>query len=216
MGVETNNPVLAAISALKLLPVLVIEDAGDAETLGDALIAGGLPLVEVTLRTPAALQAVRELAIISDMTVGVGSVIRPSQVEEALSAGAQFIVCPGFNSDVVREAKRTGILVIPGVATASELMGALGEDLTTVKFFPAEQAGGRPTIEALSGPFPDARFLPTGGVNESNYLHYLRLRNVIGVGGSWMTPPSAVALRRGDLITERVVAARRAIKELEL
>lgn len=214
LAVDSGGSVLDVIAALRLLPVLVVHEARDAPVLGEALVAGGLPLAEVTLRTPAALQATRELAQIDKMTVGVGSVTKPSQVSDALAAGARFIVSPGFSRDVVREAQWTGIAVIPGIATASELMQALEAGVTTVKFFPAEPAGGCPAIRALTGPFPDARFVPTGGVNENNLLDYLRLPSVLGVGGSWMAPPEAITARRGAVITERATMARRAAEEL--
>lgn len=211
---EVVCPALRVIAALRLLPVLVVRDAAAAPAIGSALVAGGLPLAEVTLRTQVALQATRELAEINEMTVGVGSVTMPSQVSEAVAAGARFIVCPGFSREVVREGERTGIPVIPGIATASELMQALDAGVTTVKFFPAEAAGGPPAIKALAGPFPQVRFIPTGGVKEDNFMDYLRLPSVIGVGGSWIVPPEEAGENRTAGITERAAVARHSIGSL--
>jgi 2-dehydro-3-deoxyphosphogluconate aldolase/(4S)-4-hydroxy-2-oxoglutarate aldolase len=206
-------PGLDVIAALRLLPVLVVREPDDATAIGEALVAGGLPLAEVTLRTPAARQVTREMAEVDEMTVGVGSVTAPPQVTEALAAGARFIVCPGLSRDVVWEGERTGIPVIPGIANATELMHAVEAGITMVKFYPAEAAGGRPAIRALAGPFPQARLIPTGGVSSENFIAYLRLSSVIGVGGSWIVPPEATAETRKAEITERTAVARRAIED---
>jgi 2-dehydro-3-deoxyphosphogluconate aldolase / (4S)-4-hydroxy-2-oxoglutarate aldolase len=179
-----------------VIPVVVLEDAADAVPLARALVAGGLPAIEVTLRTPVALDAVRAIAgAVPDAVVGVGTVITPGQVAESVAAGARFLVGPGW-TDVLLEAMRgSGVPFLPGVATASEVMALLERGVREMKFFPAEAAGGTAYLKSLAGPLPQARFCPTGGIGAAQAPEYLGLPNVGCVGGTWMIPADAVAAR---------------------
>jgi 2-dehydro-3-deoxyphosphogluconate aldolase/(4S)-4-hydroxy-2-oxoglutarate aldolase len=176
----------------RIVPVVVLHDAKDAEPLGRALIAGGLPVAEVTFRTAAAVESIRAMSAIEGLIVGAGTVLNPAQVEQALEAGASFIVSPGLRRDVVLAAQAAGIPVLPGAVTPSEIMAAQELGLETVKFFPANVYGGAGAIKALSAPFGDMRFVPTGGVSVSNLSDYLSLGCVPAVGGSWMVPVDAI------------------------
>ncbi|MFD3623480.1 bifunctional 4-hydroxy-2-oxoglutarate aldolase/2-dehydro-3-deoxy-phosphogluconate aldolase [Streptomyces sp. NPDC058726] len=179
-----------------VLPVVVIEDAADAVPLARALVAGGLPAIEVTLRTPAALDAIRAIAgAVPEAVVGAGTVITPEQVGEAVAAGARFLVSPGW-TDVLLEAMRaSGVPYLPGVSTVSEVVALLERGVREMKFFPAQAAGGTAYLRSLAGPLPQARFCPTGGVGPDTAPDYLALPNVSCVGGSWMLPADAVAAR---------------------
>lgn len=179
-----------------VVPVVVIEDAADAVPLARALVAGGLPAIEVTLRTPAALDAIRAIAgAVPEAVVGAGTVITPEQVGEAVAAGARFLVSPGW-TDVLLEAMRaSGVPYLPGVSTTSEVVALLERGVREMKFFPAQAAGGTAYLRSLAGPLPQARFCPTGGVGPDTAPDYLALPNVGCVGGSWMLPADAVATR---------------------
>jgi len=176
----------------RIVPVIVLHDAKDAEPLGRALIAGGLPVAEVTFRTAAAVESIRAMSAIEGLIVGAGTVLTPAQVEQAVEAGASFIVSPGLRRDVVFAAQAAGIPVLPGAVTPSEIMAAQELGLDTVKFFPANVYGGAAAIKALSAPFGNMRFVPTGGVSVSNLFDYLSLGCVPAVGGSWMVPVDAI------------------------
>ena len=176
----------------RIVPVVVLHDAKDAEPLGRALIAGGLPVAEVTFRTAAAVESIRAMSAIEGLIVGAGTVLTPAQVEQAVEAGASFIVSPGLRRDVVVAAQTAGIPVLPGAVTPSEIMAAQELGLDTVKFFPANVYGGAAAIKALSAPFGSMRFVPTGGVSVSNLVDYLSLGCVPAVGGSWMVPVDAI------------------------
>lgn len=194
-----------------LLPVVVIDHADRAEPLGLALLAGGLPVAEVTLRTAASVTAIRRMSAIPDLLVGAGTVLTAEQVDQAFEAGARFIVSPGLSEGVVMRAQQYQLPVYPGVVTPTEIMHALDLGVTTVKFFPASLYGGSPGLKALGAPFPQVRFIPTGGVSAASMAEYLSLPNVAAVGGSWMVPRAAIeageyaAIRR--LCTESVAAA---------
>ncbi|BBC36860.1 KHG/KDPG aldolase [Streptomyces graminofaciens] len=179
-----------------VVPVVVIDDAADAVPLARALVAGGLPAIEVTLRTPAALDAIRAVAdAVPDAMVGAGTVVTPEQVAESLAAGARFLVSPGW-TDVLLEAMRaSGVPFLPGVSTASEVVALLERGVREMKFFPAQAAGGTAYLRSLAGPLPKARFCPTGGIGPGNAPEYLSLPNVGCVGGTWMLPADAVAAR---------------------
>ncbi|MGW0596840.1 bifunctional 4-hydroxy-2-oxoglutarate aldolase/2-dehydro-3-deoxy-phosphogluconate aldolase [Streptomyces sp. NPDC002776] len=179
-----------------VLPVVVIEDASDAVPLTRALVAGGLPAIEVTLRTAGALDAIRAIAAdVPDAVVGAGTVIKPDQVTAAVDAGARFLVSPGW-TDVLLEAMRSsGVPFLPGVSTASEVVALLERGVREMKFFPAQAAGGTAYLRSLAGPLPQARFCPTGGIGVESAPEYLALPNVGCVGGSWMIPGDAVAAR---------------------
>ena len=199
--------VLDRLGELGVVPVVVIDDVSRAEPLGRALIAGGLPCAEVTLRTPEALDCLRVLAEDPDLLVGAGTVLRASQVEQALRAGARYIVSPGFSPAVVAECAQAGIPVLPGVATATEIQAALEVGLEVVKFFPAEAAGGVRTLAALAAPFRDVRFVPTGGIAAADLASYLALPSVLAVGGSWLVSTTLLAGGRYAEITELTAAA---------
>ncbi|MET7731465.1 bifunctional 4-hydroxy-2-oxoglutarate aldolase/2-dehydro-3-deoxy-phosphogluconate aldolase [Streptomyces sp. NPDC005402] len=179
-----------------VVPVVVIADVSDAVPLARALVAGGLSAIEVTLRTPVALDAIRAIAKeVPDAVVGAGTVITPDQVRDSVAAGARFLVSPGW-TDVLLEAMRgSGVPFLPGVSTTSEVVALLERGVTEMKFFPAEAAGGTAYLKSLSGPLPQARFCPTGGIGAGNAPEYLSLPNVGCVGGTWMLPEDAVAAR---------------------
>lgn len=192
-------PPAAAVSVLDLapvLPVVVVRDAADAVPLARALVAGGLPAIEVTLRTPAALDAVREIAAaVPEAVVGTGTVIAPQQVAACVAAGARFLVGPGWTDALLAAMRASGLPCLPGVSTASEVVALLERGVREMKFFPAQAAGGTAYLRSLAGPLPQARFCPTGGVGPDNAAEYLALPNVGCVGGSWMVPAEAVAAR---------------------
>ncbi|MFI0543944.1 bifunctional 4-hydroxy-2-oxoglutarate aldolase/2-dehydro-3-deoxy-phosphogluconate aldolase [Streptomyces sp. WSLK1-3] len=179
-----------------VVPVVVLANASDAVPLARALVAGGLSAIEVTLRTPAALDAIRAIAEeVPDAVVGAGTVITPEQVRESVAAGAHFLVSPGW-TDVLLEAMRgSGVPFLPGVSTTSEVVALLERGVREMKFFPAEAAGGTAYLRSLSGPLPQARFCPTGGIAAGNAPDYLSLPNVGCVGGTWMLPADAIAAR---------------------
>ncbi|KUL40532.1 bifunctional 4-hydroxy-2-oxoglutarate aldolase/2-dehydro-3-deoxy-phosphogluconate aldolase [Streptomyces regalis] len=179
-----------------VVPVVVVDDPSDAVPLARALVAGGLPAIEVTLRTPAGLDAIREIAdAVPDAMVGAGTVITPEQVRESVAAGARFLVSPGW-TDVLLDAMRaSGVPYLPGVSTTSEVVALLERGVREMKFFPAEAAGGTAYLKSLYGPLPQARFCPTGGIGPASAPDYLALPNVGCVGGSWMLPADAVAAR---------------------
>ncbi|WP_073951879.1 bifunctional 4-hydroxy-2-oxoglutarate aldolase/2-dehydro-3-deoxy-phosphogluconate aldolase [Streptomyces kebangsaanensis] len=179
-----------------VVPVLVVEDAADAVPLVRALVAGGLPAVEVTLRTPAALDAVRAVAgEVPEAVVGAGTVVTPAQVADSLAAGARFLVSPGWTGVLLEAMRTSGVPFLPGVSTVSEVMALLERGVREMKFFPARAAGGAAYLKALYGPLPQARFCPTGGIGPDSAPEYLALPNVGCVGGSWMVPADAVAAR---------------------
>ncbi|MCA0293836.1 MAG: bifunctional 4-hydroxy-2-oxoglutarate aldolase/2-dehydro-3-deoxy-phosphogluconate aldolase [Actinobacteria bacterium] len=196
---------LETLARHRVVPVVVLDRAQDAAPLADALVAGGLPMAEVTFRTDAAPAAIRELAARDDLLVGAGTVLTRAQVDEAVAAGARFIVSPGLSRAVVERAQELGVPVLPGAVTATEIQAALELGLDAVKFFPAGTSGGPAAIRALAAPFGQLRFVPTGGVGPSDLAEYLAIPAVAAVGGSWMVPVSAI--RSGDFATiERLVA----------
>lgn len=186
-----------------VIPVLEIEDRAQAVPLARALVAGGLPVLEVTLRTPAALAAVADIRReVPEALVGVGTVTRAEHCQQAVDAGAAFLVSPGVSERLLTAAASAGVGLLPGVATASEIILAGEAGVQHLKFFPAEASGGVTALRALRGPFPEVRFCPTGGVRPENFLDYLSLPNVLCVGGSWLAPASALASGDWDRITE--------------
>ncbi|MEV4947544.1 bifunctional 4-hydroxy-2-oxoglutarate aldolase/2-dehydro-3-deoxy-phosphogluconate aldolase [Streptomyces sp. NPDC053755] len=179
-----------------VVPVVVIEDAADAVPLARALVAGGLPAIEVTLRTPAAPAAIHAIAAeVPEAVVGAGTVISPSGVADAVAAGACFLVSPGWTDGLLDAMRASGMPFLPGVSTTSEVVALLERGVTDMKFFPAEAAGGVPYLKSLAGPLPRARFCPTGGISLASAPSYLALPNVGCVGGSWMLPGDALAAR---------------------
>ncbi|TDC45286.1 bifunctional 4-hydroxy-2-oxoglutarate aldolase/2-dehydro-3-deoxy-phosphogluconate aldolase [Actinomadura sp. KC345] len=180
-----------------VIPVVVLDDAGTAVPMARALVDGGLPVIEVTLRTPAALAAIERIAAeVPDAVVGAGTVVGPEDAERSAAAGARFLVSPGCTPRLRAAMAAGGLPFLPGAATASEAMALLEDGITAMKFFPAEASGGAAFLKALGGPLPQVRFCPTGGISPRNAADYLALGNVGCVGGSWLTPANVV--RAGD------------------
>ena len=175
-----------------VIPVLVIDDASTAFALAQALVAGGLPALEVTLRTPAALEAIREMAKVAGGAVGAGTLLTPADVEAAKAAGATFGVAPGATDRLLDACEANDLPLLPGAATASEVMRLLERGYTVQKFFPAEANGGVPALKAIGAPIPQVKFCPTGGVSLKNAPDYLALSNTLCVGGSWVAPAAMV------------------------
>ena len=196
---------ISALLALgRIIPVITLDRLDDAVPLARALVAGGVRLLEVTLRTAAGLDGARAIMrAVPDAVVGIGTVLTPDDLRRAVEAGARFALSPGATPDLLAAATGVPIPFLPGVATASELMAALARGFTTAKFFPATSAGGLPALRALAGPFPLARFCPTGGITEANAAEWLAQPNVVAVGGSWLTPATEVAAGQWDLIRDR-------------
>ncbi|QZN85127.1 bifunctional 4-hydroxy-2-oxoglutarate aldolase/2-dehydro-3-deoxy-phosphogluconate aldolase [Cellulomonas sp. C5510] len=199
------NDILSQLAAHRLVPVVVLDDARDAGPLAGALVGGGLPVAEVTFRTAAAADAIRAIADRGDVLVGAGTIVTAAQVDQAVAAGARYLVSPGTSRAVVERAQEHDVPVLPGAVTASEVQAALGLGLDTVKFFPAGTSGGSAAIAALAAPFGGVRFVPTGGVGPGNLDEYLALPCVAAVGGSWMVPRDRV--RDGDLAGVRSLVA---------
>lgn len=176
-----------------IVPVLVVENARHARPLAEALVAGGLPVLEVTLRTPAALEAISEIAKVTGGHVGAGTLITPQDVEAAKAAGATFGVSPGATDELLDAAEAAGLPMLPGAATASEAMRLLARGYDVLKFFPAEASGGVPALKGIGGPLPQISFCPTGGINPKNAADYLSQPNVICAGGSWVAPADLMA-----------------------
>ncbi|WP_419821910.1 bifunctional 4-hydroxy-2-oxoglutarate aldolase/2-dehydro-3-deoxy-phosphogluconate aldolase [Anoxybacterium hadale] len=186
------NTLLHKIAEMKIVPVIKIDAAADAAPLAKALIAGGLPLAEVTFRTAAAEEAIREMKKFPEMLVGAGTITSVEQAKAACEAGAEFLVTAGFNRAVTEFAVENNVPIFPGVCTPTEMMLLLEYNLPVAKFFPAEQYGGLATIKALSAPFPGIKFMPTGGINEKNILDYLAAPQIVACGGSWMVKEALI------------------------
>ncbi|MFL5997542.1 MAG: bifunctional 4-hydroxy-2-oxoglutarate aldolase/2-dehydro-3-deoxy-phosphogluconate aldolase [Streptomyces sp.] len=184
------------LDGARVMPVLTVRRVSTAGPLADALAAGGARCAEVTFRTPDAEPVLKEMAAHGGLAVGAGTVLTPEQAERAVAAGARFVVSPGFDEEVVAACRELGVPVVPGIATATELMRALKAGLDTVKLFPAEPLGGLRTLRALAAPFPRTRFVPTGGIDADRMTSYLAHPAVLAVGGSWMA--TAAHLERGD------------------
>ena len=196
------NEVLTKIGKIGIVPVVALDRAEDALPLGKALMIGGIPCAEVTFRTAAAKEAISIMTSnFPDMLVGAGTVLTCKQVDEAVEAGAKFIVSPGLNPEVVKYCVDKGIPVTPGVATPSEVEQAIGLGLDVVKFFPAEAAGGLPMIKAMSAPYTSMKFMPTGGINKDNIATYLAFNKVLACGGSFMVDKKLIAAGRFDEVT---------------
>lgn len=207
------NPALQSHALLSLcrlapvIPVLVIEAAEDAAPLAAALVAGGLPVLEVTLRTPAALPALAAMARVPGARVGAGTVLSAQDAARAKAAGAEFAVAPGATGGLIDACVAQGLPLMPGAATASEVMALLERGYSMLKFFPAAAAGGAAMLTSWAGPLPRARFCPTGGIGEADAPLYLALPNVVCLGGSWVAPAEMVAARDWAGITARARAA---------
>lgn len=198
---QSNDSLYASLTDKKIIPVVKITDPDNSEHLADALITGGLSVAEVTFRTDCAAEVISRMKNSRPgMYVGAGTVLTTSQVDDALSAGADFIVSPGLDADVVRRCQKAGVPVVPGCVTPTEITEAISLGLSTVKFFPASAYGGSATIKALSAPFPGIKFIPTGGVDLSNMRDYLSLSCVLAVGGSFMATEKLISSHAWDEI----------------
>jgi 2-dehydro-3-deoxyphosphogluconate aldolase/(4S)-4-hydroxy-2-oxoglutarate aldolase len=208
------NEILEKIGALRLVPVVKIENSEDAAPLGRALLEAGLPIAEITFRTAAAEAAIRALtAKLPELLIGAGTVLSVDQVKLAVDAGARFMVAPGFNPTVVDYCIGHNICVVPGVNNPSQIERALARKLDAVKFFPAEASGGLPFLKAVAAPYSDMLFLPTGGINLQNLMTYLSFPRVIACGGSWMVEADLIAAGNFTQIKKLAQEAVAAIKE---
>ncbi|WP_193174836.1 2-dehydro-3-deoxy-phosphogluconate aldolase [Oricola nitratireducens] len=190
---QNTDALLPIMTGQAVIPVIVLDDAKDAVPLARALVAGGLPAIEITLRTDAALESIRRVAAeVPDAVVGAGTILNARQFDQAVEAGSKFIVSPGLSPELIDAAEGGPVPLLPGAVTASEIMAALEEGYCLLKFFPAEQAGGAAYLKSLSSPFGAVKFCPTGGVSAANATDYLSLPNVLCVGGSWVAPKDAV------------------------
>ena len=208
------SSVLETLAKMRLVPIVVMDHAEHATAFGDTLVAGGLPIAEVTFRTPAAEGSVRILAKRGDLLVGAGTILTTEQADRAIDAGAQFLVAPGTNPAVVEHVVMRGVPMVPGIATPSEIELAISLGAAALKFFPAETMGGVAALKAFAGPFPDARFVPTGGITRETLPNYLKLKCVIACGGSWMAPRDLLATGKFSEIGELVAQAKKLIAEV--
>lgn len=209
----TEQDIIQRINAARLLPVVVLERFEDAVPLAKALLAGGLDVAEVTFRTAAAKDAIQAIASeVPEMLLGAGTVINTGQLDAAVDAGARFIVTPGFNPDVVRHAQSKGVAIVPGINNPSGVEQAMSLGLKVVKFFPAGPTGGVPFLKALTGPYGEMRFVPTGGVSADNVSDYLSVPAVVACGGSWMVDPKLIAAGKFDEITQLTATALKAAR----
>jgi len=191
------------VSKTPVIPVLTIERAADAVPLARALVAGGLPVIEVTLRTKSAIEAVRAIAAeVPDCVVGVGTVTRGADMAAAIGAGAKYLVSPGTPNELAAALADASVPVLPGCATVSEAMALIARGFKVLKFFPAEASGGVAWLKSVAAPLPDAKFCPTGGIDSKNVATYLSCPNVIAVGGSWVAPKDAIASGDWPRITQ--------------
>jgi 2-dehydro-3-deoxyphosphogluconate aldolase/(4S)-4-hydroxy-2-oxoglutarate aldolase len=215
MNSEKTVKALEKFSEVGIIPVVVLNDAKNAEPLGKALMEGGLPAAEVTFRTEAAEESIRIMAEkFPDMLVGAGTVLTIEQVDRAVAAGAKFIVSPGFDADIVKYCLEKDIPVCPGIQTPTELIQAVKLGLDHVKFFPAENAGGLSMINAVGAAFPKVKFMPTGGINASNVVEYLKSSKIFCCGGSWMVKGALIDAGNFDKIKELTAEAAEIVKSL--
>ncbi len=198
----------SVLDLVPVMPVVVIDDLATAVPVARALVDGGLPAIELTLRTPVALDALRAIAAeVPEIILGAGTITTPAQAEAAVAAGARFLVSPGATPSLLAAMTATGVPFLPGTSTVSEVLTVLEAGLTEMKFFPAEASGGAPYLKAVAGPLPQARFCPTGGITPASASSYLALPNVGCVGGSWLTPADAVAVGDGERISKLAAEA---------
>ena len=202
-------------AACGVVPVVVLDDAEQAVPTAKALLKGGINAMEITFRTAAAKASIAKVAAeVPDMIVGAGTVVNVEQLHDAVEAGAKFIVSPGSDADVISEAARLGVAMIPGVVTPSEIIMGLKLGVKVFKFFPAESYGGLKTLKALSGPFPQIKFIPTGGISQANAADYFKNPKVLAVGGSWMVSKDMINAGDFDGIAEKSAAATALCREL--
>ncbi len=198
-----QDKIIEVLQISPIIPVVVIEDIKDAVPLAQSLVEGGIQIIEVTLRSSCALEAIELIAKnVPKMRVGAGTILNPTQLEQAQNRGAEFLISPGLTIKLLEHAKRKDMPLIPGVSSSSEVMQALELGYSALKFFPAEYCGGVKLLNAFNGPFKGVKFCPTGGISADNMHSYLNLENVLCVGGSWLTPKNLIQNKEWDKITE--------------
>ncbi|GAA7712924.1 bifunctional 4-hydroxy-2-oxoglutarate aldolase/2-dehydro-3-deoxy-phosphogluconate aldolase [Helicobacter pylori] len=197
-----QDKIIEVLQISPIVPVVVIENIKDAVPLVQSLIEGGIPIIEVTLRSSCALEAIELIAKnVPKMRVGAGTILNPAQLEQAQNRGAEFLISPGLTIKLLEYAKKKDMPLIPGVSSSSEVMQALELGYSALKFFPAEYCGGVKLLNAFNGPFKGVKFCPTGGISADNMRSYLDLENVLCVGGSWLTPKNLIQNKEWDKIT---------------
>ncbi|WP_120936565.1 bifunctional 4-hydroxy-2-oxoglutarate aldolase/2-dehydro-3-deoxy-phosphogluconate aldolase [Helicobacter pylori] len=198
-----QDKIIEVLQISPIVPVVVIENIKDAVPLAQSLVEGGIHIIEVTLRSSCALEAIELIAKnVPKMRVGVGTILNPTQLEQAQNRGAEFLISPGLTIKLLEYAKKKDMPLIPGVSSSSEVMQALELGYSALKFFPAEYCGGVKLLNAFNGPFKGVKFCPTGGISADNMHSYLNLENVLCVGGSWLTPKNLIQNKEWDKITE--------------
>ncbi len=198
-----QDKIIEVLQISPIVPVVVIENIKDAVPLAQSLIEGGIHIIEVTLRSSCALEAIELIAKnVPKMRVGAGTILNPTQLEQAQNRGAEFLISPGLTIKLLEYAKKKDMPLIPGVSSSSEVMQALEWGYSALKFFPAEYCGGVKLLNAFNGPFKEVKFCPTGGISADNMHSYLNLENVLCVGGSWLTPKNLIQNKEWDKITE--------------
>ncbi|GAA7105601.1 bifunctional 4-hydroxy-2-oxoglutarate aldolase/2-dehydro-3-deoxy-phosphogluconate aldolase [Helicobacter pylori] len=198
-----QDKIIEVLQISPIVPVVVIENIKDAVPLAQSLVEGGIPIIEVTLRSSCALEAIELIAKnVPKMRVGAGTILNPTQLEQAQNRGAEFLISPGLTIKLLEYAKKKDMPLIPGVSSSSEVMQALELGYNALKFFPAEYCGGVKLLNAFNGPFKGVKFCPTGGISADNMRSYLNLENVLCVGGSWLTPKNLIQNKEWDKITE--------------
>ncbi len=198
-----QDKIIEVLQISPIIPVVVIEDIKDAVPLAQSLVEGGIQIIEVTLRSSCALEAIELIAKnVPKMRVGAGTILNPTQLEQAQNRGAEFLISPGLTIKLLEHAKKKDMPLIPGVSSSSEVMQALELGYSALKFFPAEYCGGVKLLNAFNGPFKGVKFCPTGGISADNMHSYLNLENVLCVGGSWLTPKNLIQNKEWDKITE--------------
>ncbi|WRD58497.1 bifunctional 4-hydroxy-2-oxoglutarate aldolase/2-dehydro-3-deoxy-phosphogluconate aldolase [Helicobacter pylori] len=198
-----QDKIIEVLQISPIIPVVVIEDIKDAVPLAQSLVEGGIQIIEVTLRSSCALEAIELIAKnVPKMRVGAGTILNPTQLEQAQNRGAEFLISPGLTIKLLEYAKKKDMPLIPGVSSSSEVMQALELGYNALKFFPAEYCGGVKLLNAFNGPFKGVKFCPTGGISADNMRSYLNLENVLCVGGSWLTPKNLIQNKEWDKITE--------------
>ncbi|QQW95417.1 bifunctional 4-hydroxy-2-oxoglutarate aldolase/2-dehydro-3-deoxy-phosphogluconate aldolase [Helicobacter pylori] len=198
-----QDKIIEVLQISPIIPVVVVEDIKDAVPLAQSLVEGGIQIIEVTLRSSCALEAIELIAKnVPKMRVGAGTILNPTQLEQAQNRGAEFLISPGLTIKLLEHAKKKDMPLIPGVSSSSEVMQALELGYSALKFFPAEYCGGVKLLNAFNGPFKGVKFCPTGGISADNMHSYLNLENVLCVGGSWLTPKNLIQNKEWDKITE--------------
>ncbi len=198
-----QDKIIEVLQISPIVPVVVIENIKDAVPLAQSLVEGGIQIIEVTLRSSCALEAIELIAKnVTKMRVGAGTILNPTQLEQAQNRGAEFLISPGLTIKLLEHAKKKDMPLIPGVSSSSEVMQALELGYSALKFFPAEYCGGVKLLNAFNGPFKGVKFCPTGGISIDNMRSYLNLENVLCVGGSWLTPKNLIQNKEWDKITE--------------